>query len=476
MAIIFGGSTYQRTWPDAVVQIASLAPLVAALWQIAPIWSNPRIRAALLLCAAVVAFPLLQLVPMPPVLWTTLPGRGPIEAAFREANIELPWFPISLSPAETWRSALALLPPVAIFLSVLTLDRRSRRALTLLLICVGFFSVLVGLAQVSGGADGPFRFYGPATTAVGFFINRNHYAALLYTIIPFTAAWIVGLAADRRPQMLVGIGLCLLVFASLMLGLGMAQSRAGLTLAILAALASFALARARPGKPNETWARKLIFAGGFIGLLLVVQFAAIGVLQRLEADPLDDERWTYTVVTMRAARDFFPFGSGLGTFDSVYKAYEEDEMLSDSYLNNAHNDFAELFLEGGVLSAVLLAVFSGLFLTTAARNWRKSVDPRSRVLDVALLRAGSIAIVLLLLHSAVDYPLRSAALSTIFAFSCALMLPQHRAEADHRRGRVSRPHHANRNGLKSPSRGVSSAVPVAKEAWLRFALWMCGRR
>lgn len=434
IAVVFGGGTYQRSWPDAVVQLASLPVLGLASWLIAPRWSETRIRTALLVAGAFLAWPLLQLLPLPPSVWTMLPGREMIEAGFRGAKIELPWFPISLSPAETWRSALSLLPPLAIFLSALSLGRRARRALTICLISVGFLSVVLGLAQIAGGREGPFRLYGEGAAAVGFFINRNHYAALLYAIIPFTAAWAVGLAADRRPETFIGIILCLLVFVSLLLGLGMAQSRAGFTLAFLAAAGSLALAW-HAGALSAARGRWFILAATLVAIVLVVQFASVGIMQRLESDPLADDRWTFTAVTLRAALDFLPFGSGFGTFDSIFKMYESVDMLAPSYVNNAHNDFAEAFLEGGLGSAALLAAFLGWFFIIAAEIWRTPRRSRVSALDISLARAGSLTIALLLLHSAFDYPLRSAALASILAFSCALMLPPFSSPSDNRSGR-----------------------------------------
>ena len=63
LAIIFGGGTYQRSWPDMVVQLASLPILIVAAWQIAVRGSDRWVRAALVLTAAMLALPLLQLLP-----------------------------------------------------------------------------------------------------------------------------------------------------------------------------------------------------------------------------------------------------------------------------------------------------------------------------------------------------------------------------------------------------------------------------
>ena len=434
LAVILGGNTYQRGWPDAVIQIACIPVLLLLSYRIGALWAvSPLHRAGLTICGLAVLLPLLQLIPLPPFIWTFLPGRAPIEAGFLAAELPLPWLPISLSPSETWRSALALLPPVAVFLVAAGLDRASRRSLVLILLALGGISLLVGMAQVSPATSGLFQFYGPGSAPVGFFLNRNHFAALLYAMMPFTAAWIVGLAADPRPQTKLVILFAAVLLACFVLGVGMTKSRAGLLLAVLACLAAFALARGQRVVAGQRLARRLFAAGGFIGLLLLLQFAAIGLLQRATADPFDDERWLYATITLRAALDYLPFGSGLGTFDSVFKSYETGSLLQESYLNNAHNDYAELALEGGLPAVALVLCFLGIFLRAVAGIWRPQESGQANTLDLALRQAACIAASLLLVHSVVDYPLRSAALATVFAFACALLLP-----APHEAARASR--------------------------------------
>ena len=107
--------------------------------------------------------------------------------------------PISVSPQATWLSALSLVPPLAIFFCTLLLAYRERRLLSLIVIAVGMVSVFVGLIQVAQGQESPLRFFAITnpTEAVGFFANRNHFAALLYCLMVFAIAWTV--EADYTP-------------------------------------------------------------------------------------------------------------------------------------------------------------------------------------------------------------------------------------------------------------------------------------
>ena len=431
LALIFGG-TREVLWPDAVVQIASLPLLGYALWQVPGIWRRANNRLALSVLVAVVALPLVQLIPLPPFIWTSLPGRASIVSAYREAALEVPWLGISLNPAATWRDALTLIPPVAIFLSTLLLGRGARRILAAGFVAFAFISVLLGLAQIA------------QSEAVGFFANRNHFAALLYSALPLTAAFAVGFASDRRREIWIVLALCLLVFASLLLGLGMSRSRAGVGIAMFAGLGSLALAVTTPRPDTRKRANRWVWLAAFAGVVLVLQFASIGLLQRFEVAPEDDLRWEFAATTLRAALDFMPFGSGFGTFEDVYKIYEERGQLFTSYVNHAHNEYAETLLEGGVPAFGVLIAFLIWFATAATRRWRATGARSMSTLDRSLPKAATLVVLLLLIHSAVDYPLRTTALSALFAFACALMIA---------------PRSGSRSGLGADERGQSLAEP-----------------
>ncbi len=236
---------------DSIVQLASLPVLVAAFLQYKKDAGGHLPWSVLLLGTAILVVPITQLAPLPASLWTALPGHGTIAATFQTVGLQLPWMPLSLSPDSTWYSLLSLLPVFAVFFGVLLLDHRERRYLAIMMLVFGFASVVLGLAQLMQGTSSPLRFYEVTNReeAVGLFVNRNHYAAFLYALMPLTAACAVWLAMSPRAhgsgesdRRIVGIVALLLVFATLVLGVGMSRSRAGIGLAFVATLASVALA------------------------------------------------------------------------------------------------------------------------------------------------------------------------------------------------------------------------------------------
>src|SRR5207244_467868 len=75
LSLLFGGGTQQGFWSDAIVQLASLVLLGMVLLS-RNLVHVPRI--AILFVCLLVSLPVVQLVPLPPSLWSALPGRDDI--------------------------------------------------------------------------------------------------------------------------------------------------------------------------------------------------------------------------------------------------------------------------------------------------------------------------------------------------------------------------------------------------------------
>lgn len=430
LALALGGGTRQGLLGDFIVQLASL-PLLA--WGLVLLAIAPRRREwrwPLALVAAVLLLPLLQVLPLPPALWTRLPGRELLLEGYRAAGIAPPWLAWSMSPQSTWHAWSFLLAPVAVFIATLQLDAKARRLATLGLLVFAAMAVALGLAQLMGGRESALYFHDITNrgSSVGFFANRNHHAALLYALLPMAAAWAIGSLHDERPGRVLAVVLCITLGVVLMLGLGMAVSRAGLLLAMVAGAGILAMAW-QGGGARRSVAARAVMAMGVVGVVLVVQFGLFGILQRLERDPMDDYRFQIAGVVAEAARVHAPWGSGLGTFVPVYAAHEPVEVMLGAYVNHAHNDWLELWLEAGVAGLALALAVVAWWLWATLGVWRNRAGrgsmrgPRfNSALDASLARAASLGVGLLLVHSALDYPLRTTALACVFALLCALML------------------------------------------------------
>jgi O-antigen ligase len=83
-------------------------------------------------------------------------------------------------------------------------------------------------------------------------------------------------------------------------------------------------------------------------------------------------------------------------------------------MNHVHGDYIELALETGLPGIVLILLFLLWWGRRTVAIWR-AVEPDH------FARAATIASAAILAHSLVDYPLRTAAISAVFALCCALM-------------------------------------------------------
>jgi O-antigen ligase len=130
-------------------------------------------------------------------------------------------------------------------------------------------------------------------------------------------------------------------------------------------------------------------------------------------------------VAMIAA--YMPFGSGLGTFEQAYPLFEDPDLVDSTYVNHAHNDFLELTIEGGLFALGLIAAFLAWLAKRCLGLIGRPEDPEAYAL---LLVIG-----VLTLHSLVDYPLRTAALSLVFAMALGLLTRPRTPESEGTRRR-----------------------------------------
>jgi O-antigen ligase len=431
-SLCLGGGTRAGFLSDAVLQFVSIPLLLVGLWRLFAMPLPKQTQLALLFCFAVVLVPLIQLIPLPPWLWTSLPNRQPSAEAFELVGRALTWMPISVSPNATWLTALSLVPPIGIFIATLLLTNHDRRLLSLVILSVGVLGAFLGLAQFAQGPSSTLRFFEftNPTEAVGFFANRNHFAALLYSLMLFSAAWAIETGAamgiDRRfvgTTSILMVAGCLVTLFVLIAAEAMARSRAGLGLTIVALLGALALAFSDSRTRSAVTPAKLMIGAMCVAAVFALQFALYRILERFASDPLEDGRISFARNTVEAAWAYMPFGSGLGTFVPVYAMFEKPQYaMVNAYANHAHNDILELWLETGVLGIGLMALFAIWFVFRSIDTWRHGRPHGVRDIDTSLAQAATVVIALLIAHSFVDYPLRTGAMMAVMAFACGLSI------------------------------------------------------
>ncbi|WP_298744265.1 O-antigen ligase family protein [uncultured Brevundimonas sp.] len=415
LSVLLGGASQGHALRLALVELASLPLLVLASGRLIQtgLWREHRF--ALILLAAVVAIPLVQVIPFPPAMWTGLPGRDQMVFALRLAGLEPGWAPLSLTPDRTWGSVLALAPPAAFFLAMLSLSPAQREQMVQLCIAAAIAGILLGAAQLASGGDNLYLWNVGAGQVRGFFANRNHLASYLLVTLPF--AVIFGAATLRRRDRRTSALWFGALFAGLVVvALAAIRSRAGITLftpvMVVSLLAAWiAAGRGRPG-PGL-----LVLVGSIGAALTVVAVLALPpILARFDTGGAPEVRFERWPLIAETAQTYLPLGSGMGSFDAVYRSVEPLEELDSTFFNQAHNEYLETWLEAGWLGIGVILAF---LVWYARRCWSAWKAPPSRERD--LQRAASIGIGVLLLHSTVDYPLRTITLAVIFALCCGLL-------------------------------------------------------
>ncbi|MBX9814458.1 MAG: O-antigen ligase family protein [Sphingomonas sp.] len=364
---------------------------------------------------------LVQFVPLPPSLWRELPGRAPIAQGFALLGEPLPWLPLGLAPGRALAALAWVIPALAIWLA-LRRPQAPRALAVRLVIAVALLSVPLGLAQQISG-----RGYSYAITNYGlgpaFFANANHQSdfLLLALALWFGTAWPDARArlARRGGAPAETFAALALVLAPLLLIVGVVANQ---SLACLALLGPLLLAGAVIDRP----AARLVWPAAAI-VTVSVALSALVLLAPLgndltgasgEAGISRHDFWRTGLVMLR---DHWPVGIGLGGFPARYGWYEDPDRVGGTFVNHAHNDWLELLVDTGVFGLVLLLVALAALARLVARAWR-GTDPRAR--------AAALMIITLSLHSLVDYPLRTAALSALFALACVLI----EARAEDREG------------------------------------------
>lgn len=414
--LLLGGSA-QGIWQNMLLQLMGLAIIAwAALSGSDEPLAAPA-RHLLLLAIAGLAVVVVQLIPLPGQLWADIGPRSEIAKGFATLGLPLPSEPLALVPSAALDSLLGFIPPLALFCAIVRLRAYQPKWLAVALVVATVLGVALGALQVASSGGELSRWYLFAQTspgrAVGFFANADHMATLLVITIPLLVA--IAAAArtagmQRRSAVIAiaaGLGVLTLV------GLALNRSLAGYGLALAVVPAStLILVHAR--------SRLRLWIGGaavllVIGAVVALETTSIGAGKLGEhASSSVQSRSDILATTSRAIGDFMPFGSGLGSFASVYPLYEQAGQVSSTFVIHAHNDYAELALELGIAGVLLIVLFLLWWVTAVWRVWRTAeAGPWPR--------AAAIASAAILVHSLADFPLRTAAVAACFAMCVALL-------------------------------------------------------
>jgi O-antigen ligase len=315
-----------------------------------------------------------------------------------------------------------------------TLDDRLTVRIVQAIIALGGLVALIGIAFVGNHTGRVYGFWQPQSRGLPFgsFVNRNHFAGwmLMSTLVGFgyftglltqaaragSRSWhqrVVWLSSpDASRVFFVGAALIAMI-ASLLLS----SSRSGIGCLMF----GLAVIGVRAGAKGFNARGKLAYAGGLVLLifLLVARVGADGMADRFATwrdDSLSGRlgAWRDSITLIRQ----YPVtGTGLNTF-GVAMLFHQSSHLDELYVE-AHNDYLQLAVEGGLLVGVPAL---GLLVVTV-RAIRRRFREGDRGTHLRWIRVGAVTGMLAVaIQEAGDFSLQMPANAAMFCVLAAIAL------------------------------------------------------
>lgn len=303
--------------------------------------------------------------------------------------------PLSIAPTATARAAV-LLVGFTLLLAGLTrlLHVTGARRFCTGLAAIGTILAIIGIVQKATLGDHAalgMRIYGfwapnnPLTTPFGPFVNKNHFAGWMLMALPVALGLGLGWAeqASRRfgPGWRGAMGwlsspdvgkLQLSALATLLMGVSLAltTSRSGIAGFLIAAMLGLVAVGRRFGSGRARW-------GAVAGLALLVMTmfawagADVGARFSAGAGAIDLRRHIWSD-SIRVVRDFPLVGTGLNTFSRAMVSYQS--RLRATHFQEAHNEYLQIVVEGGLLMALPAAAALVLLAGAIRHRFRLQQD------------------------------------------------------------------------------------------------------
>jgi len=448
-AVVLAPWLFGSADPWAYLLICLLVGIGVAAWLLSlvlnprPRLRSPRLTLALVLLLALVV---LQILPLPSSLVRVLsPVSAESQAAraqlFQEVGAQefLPagmkdhpgWATLSTAPSATRRSLYLLCAYIGVFLvfaNAFTGWRQIRNAAWAVVVS-SFAMAVVGIIHKLSGSQEMLWFHTPrfGGAIFGPFTNPNHYAQYMNMAFGVTLGLLLvagnrsGLRnADTWREKLGWFAsdqagrFALLSFAAVIMAASVCVSLSSggmMSLAVALGVATVVVSLWRGVSVNRG---RLIVAVVFLAVAAVVWigwkpvFKELGTLR--EIDISSNVRTEATLSTLRMFAASPAFGVGFGSFQHVFPAFQGPRIEFGTRWLHAHNDYAQLLAEGGIVGVLLVGLLVFLFVQTLRRRLPGATTTGK--LFVAGLVVGMMAVAL---HSFVDYGLHKPANAFLLA-------------------------------------------------------------
>ena len=286
-------------------------------------------------------------------------------------------------------------------------EEGTRKIFALLMIVFGAGYAFFALAQELTSNGKIFWVHSPkfGGSIYGSYVNHDHYAGLMEMLVPIPFVLSMGHLLKGGKRVLVGS--CAVLMAGTIF---LSGSRGGM-LAFVVEMALFAaLTQGKRRSP------RLAMGSMAVCVLVLVLLIFVGrgqVLGRL-GDLSPGIRLGITTDSLKMFSRRPIWGWGLGTFSTIYPSFRS--FPTNLFVNEAHNDYAQLLVETGLLGF-------GLMLWFLERLYRQGLPTSRRwefQWDAALSLAALLGCTGILLHSFVDFNLQIPANAALFYVLCGL--------------------------------------------------------
>jgi hypothetical protein len=242
-------------------------------------------------------------------------------------------------------------------------------------------------------------------------LRKIHVASFLKKAFNFAIGW-----RDKNVLVLVHAFCCLIIAMALFL----TQSRGAVGATFIACVIAVAVMSTHPltaDKPGEefvTWRRYATIVAGLLVVISLFALFAGRSVYRMEEQGGDDARWCAFSSTIKAIKDNWIFGTGLGAFQDVFPVYRDSDCAGIfGVWERAHNFFLEGWLGLGLPFLAALAIGYVVLIAVFVRGVK--VRHKLRFIPVMGLAASA----LVSLHSIVDFSLQIPGVGVYFAATMA---------------------------------------------------------
>lgn len=416
-----------RPWAWSILEVAIFALTLGCviLKKDVEFLGLQKFKSVIAIWAVFLVFATLQVLPLPEYIINLV---SPNAKLVPDASYGY----LSTDVGQTKVSLLKSFAYFCLFLCSLVLindEKRVKQTLTLLLI-VGSLQGLYGILEILLGGKFSLVFNLPIEeVATGTFVYKNHFANFLMLCLSAGTGLIIASLNNNQSMsrrdwsraivssLLGNKALVRICLAIMVIALVMSRSRMGNT-AFFAALTLVGIYALFADKKRSRGLSILVVSMIIIDLLIVSSWFGLDkVQQRLTETSLAQEGRDEVVIDASVIVADFPIaGTGGGSFYSVFPSYKKADVYA--FYDQAHNDYLQTLIEYGFVGFICLAAIVTLCFISAVAAIRK----RKSSLYKGAAFASLMAIIGMLIHMTVDFPLQAAANASYFVVFLAIAL------------------------------------------------------